>query len=173
MLHRVADQGPGHVQATPALRVMMAREDDVRPVGEGVLDPSSSVMIGSMTMPEPSFAAQLAEDLPEDDLRHVLLVFGADVTRLTGVLRDAVTAHDAIGFRRAAHGLAGAAGAVGAMKLERQCRLTMATPALDAQGLDLMSDQAALTEALAAIEMLASGAMQELGRFVAGLDAQG
>ena len=39
-------------------------------------------------MPEPSFAAQLAEDLSQDDLRHVLVVFGDDVTRLTGVLRD-------------------------------------------------------------------------------------
>lgn len=178
MVHAAAGCGPGHVQSAPALGVMLVREDDVRPTGERILDPSLSVMTGSLTMPDPSFAAQLAVDLSEDDLRHVLLVFGRDVARLTGVLRDAVTAQDAIGFRRAAHGLAGAAGAVGAMKLERQCRLAMATPNLDAQGLDargldLVSDQVALTEALTAIEMLANDAMQELARFVAGLDAQG
>ena len=173
MMHAAAGYGPGHVQSAPALGAILVREDAMRPAGECILDQSFSVMTGSVTMPDPSFAAQLAEDLSEDDLRHVLLVFGRDVTRLTGVLRDAVTAQDAIGFRRAAHGLAGAAGAVGAMKLERQCRLAMATPSLDAQGLDFVSDQVALTESLTAIEMLANGAMQELARFVAGLDAQG
>lgn len=123
-------------------------------------------------MPEPSFAAQLAEDLSEDDLRHVLLVFGGDVSRLTGVLRDAVAAGDAIGFRRAAHGLAGAAGAVGAMKLERQCRLAMAAPGVDAHAEGNDADPIILAAALASIETLAEGAMQELARFVAGLDAQ-
>ena len=139
---------------------------------ENFLDQSFSVMTGSRTMPEPSFAAQLAEDLSEDDLRHVLLVFGGDVARLTGVLRDTAAAGDAIGFRRAAHGLAGAAGAVGAMLLERQCRLAMATPGVDihAEGSDV--DPAILAGTLASIETLAAGALQELARFVAGLDAQ-
>ena len=178
MMHAAAGHGPGHVQSATALSAILVREDDGRAVGKRILNQPFSVMTGSVTMPDPSFAAQLAEDLSEDDLRHVLLVFGSDVTRLTGVLRDAVAAQDAIGFRRAAHGLAGAAGAVGAMKLERQCRLAMATPELDAQGLDargldLVSDQVALTEALTAIELLGNDAMRELARFVAGLDAQG
>ena len=123
-------------------------------------------------MPEPSFAAQLAEDLSEEDLRHVLLVFGGDVARLTGVLRDAAAAGDAIGFRRAAHGLAGAAGAVGAMLLERQCRLAMASPEVGAHAEGSDVDPAILAGALASIETLAAGALQELARFVAGLDAQ-
>jgi len=168
LLHLAADHGPGHVQSLTAARAISGRGADARPMEGQALDRSFSVMTGSTTMPEPSFAAQLAEDLSEDDLRHVLLVFGGDVARLTGVLRDTATAGDAIGFRRAAHGLAGAAGAVGAMSLERQCRLAMASPGIDAPD----ADPAALTAALAAIETLASGAMQELARFVAGLDAQ-
>ncbi len=141
-------------------------------MGDSFLDQSLSVMTGSKTMPEPSFAAQLAEDLSEDDLRHVLLVFGDDVARLTGVLRDAAAIGDAIGFRRAAHGLAGAAGAVGAMALERQCRLAMAAPGVDAHAEGSDVDPAVLADAFVAIETLAQGAMQELARFVAGLDAQ-
>ena len=37
-------------------------------------------------MDESSFAAQLAQDLGEDDVRLVLSVFQTDVERLTGTL---------------------------------------------------------------------------------------
>ena len=118
-------------------------------------------------MTEPSFAAQLAEDLGPEDLRHVLEVFGSDVARLLGVLREAAAADDAIGFRRAAHGLAGAAGAVGAGALEQECRRAMvhadAGATVDQGGLDI---------ALAAIDKLSDGALNELARYVAALDAQ-
>jgi len=77
-------------------------------------------------MSEPSFAAQLAEDLSPEDLVLVLGVFRTDVERLTGSLDAAAAASDEASFRRAAHGLAGAAGAVGAAALERACRQAMA-----------------------------------------------
>ena len=113
-------------------------------------------------MTEPSFAAQLAEDLGPEDLRHVLDVFGRDVARLAGVLREAAAGDDAIGFRRAAHGLAGAAGAVGASALEQQCRQAMALA-------EATPDS--LTAAMSAIDTLAADALRELARFVATLNS--
>jgi len=113
-------------------------------------------------MTEPSFAAQLAEDLGPEDLRHVLDVFGRDVARLTGVLRDAAVGDDAIGFRRAAHGLAGAAGAVGASALEQQCRQAMT---------QAETTPNSLIATMAMIDTLAEDALRELARFVATLDA--
>ena len=113
-------------------------------------------------MNEPSFAAQLAEDLGPADLRHVLEVFGRDVARLTGVLRDAAAGDDAIGFRRAAHGLAGAAGAVGARALEQECRKAMA---------QAETKLGELSATMSTIDVLAEDAMRELARFVAALDA--
>ncbi len=74
---------------------------------------------------EPGFAAQLAEDLPPDDLRLVLGVFRTDVVRLCETLGTAARSGDLATFRRVSHGLAGAAGAVGAEKLEQACRLAM------------------------------------------------
>jgi len=76
-------------------------------------------------MSDRGFAAQLAEDLSPQDLRHVLAVFRTDVERLTGTLTQALQAADEARFRRAAHGLAGAAGAVGADDLEQACRRAM------------------------------------------------
>jgi HPt (histidine-containing phosphotransfer) domain-containing protein len=77
-------------------------------------------------MGDNGFAAQLAEDLSEEDLRLVLSVFRTDVQRLTETMAGAATAEDGTAFRRAAHGLAGAAGAVGAGRLEAACRAAMA-----------------------------------------------
>ena len=57
---------------------------------------------------------QLAEDLSPEDLRSVLSVFVTDVRRLVGNLTATAAAEDVVGFQRVAHGLAGAAGAVGA-----------------------------------------------------------
>ncbi|HEY0421253.1 MAG TPA: Hpt domain-containing protein, partial [Acetobacteraceae bacterium] len=81
-------------------------------------------------MNHPRFAMQLMEDLEPDDLRLILSVFQSDVARLTGVLRLTAKAGDDTGFRRAAHGLAGASGAVGADALERACRAAMARPGM-------------------------------------------
>lgn len=77
----------------------------------------------------PDFAAQLQEDLPPADVRHVLSVFHADLRRLTGILAVTVAARDIDSFRRSAHALAGAAGAVGAAGLEDASRAAMACEA--------------------------------------------
>ena len=71
-------------------------------------------------------AADLLVDLPRTDVRAILLLFGQDLDRL---LQDAVRAAevaDAVGFRRACHAIAGAAGAVGATALEAASRQGMA-----------------------------------------------
>ena len=103
------------------------------------------------------FAAQLAEDLTPDDLRLVLGVFRTDVQRLTGALATAIAAADIVAFRRAAHGLAGAAGAVGAVRLEQACRQAMA-------------DAVPMAQALSEIDALAAGALDDLAVFLAKLD---
>lgn len=108
-------------------------------------------------MSDLGFAAQLAEDLSQDDLRMVLGVFGADVHRLKDALAAAAGAADQVAFRRAAHGLAGAAGAVGALRLEQACRRAM-------------TDGAPMAAALADIDALAAGALGDLAAFLAGLD---
>jgi len=107
--------------------------------------------------------AQLAEDLSPDDVRQVLGVFERDVRRLTAALVAASAAHDATTFRRVAHGLAGAAGAVGAKSLESACRAHMVRADLDPEVLPGIATK---------IEQLADAALVELAAFVAGLDRQ-
>ena len=109
-------------------------------------------------MSDLGFAAQLVEDLSPEDLRLVLGVFRSDVQRLLGAMAQALGGADAVAFRRAAHGLAGAAGAVGAVRLEQACRQAMAAAVPMAQG-------------LAEIEALAASALGDLAVFLAGLDA--
>lgn len=109
-------------------------------------------------MSDLGFAAQLAEDLSPEDLRLVLGVFRTDVQRLTGAMVAAIRAADVVAFRRAAHGLAGAAGAVGAVRLEQACRQAMA-------------EAMPMAAALAEIEVLAAGALGDLAVFLARLDS--
>lgn len=77
-------------------------------------------------MSDLGFAAQLAEDLSLEDLQ---LVLGCSATTCSASAprwhRPPGTGDDAA-FRRAAHALAGAAGAVGAVALEQACRQGMA-----------------------------------------------
>jgi HPt (histidine-containing phosphotransfer) domain-containing protein len=91
-----------------------------------------------MTQEEADFG-QLADDLAPEDLLAVLSVFIADVKRLTGNLAFAAATGDAGAFRRVAHGLAGAAGAVGAKALEQACRGAMGRADLAAGDLDGLS----------------------------------
>jgi len=107
-------------------------------------------------MSDLGFAVQLAEDLSADDLRLVLTVFQTDVQRLTAALADAARADDAAAFRRAAHGLAGAAGAVGAARLEEACRRAMA-------------GGGTLDAGLAEVGAMAEGALGDLAAFLARL----
>lgn len=110
-------------------------------------------------MTELGFASQLAEDLSTEDLRLVLSVFRTDVQRLTGSLADAVSAGDGTAFRRAAHALAGAAGAVGADGLESACRRAMAQD----------GDPGAL---LAQMRHVADAAMVEVTKILSRLDGR-
>ncbi len=74
---------------------------------------------------EQGFAVQLMADLTVEDVRHVLAVFQSDLQRLADLLAVNVQAGDAAGFRKAAHALAGAAGAMGAAELDAACRTAM------------------------------------------------
>nr|WP_305123449.1 Hpt domain-containing protein [Roseomonas sp. GC11] len=51
--------------------------------------------------------------------------FEADLARLARQIRAAAEGGDLEGYRRGAHGLAGAAGAIGARELEALCREAM------------------------------------------------
>lgn len=106
--------------------------------------------------------AQLAEDLSPEDVKRVLKVFETDVRRLVGNLDAAAVAGDVALFRRVTHGLAGAAGAVGAKALEQACRATMGRDDLD---------PATLPRIAGRIGVLADTSLGELAAFVALLDA--
>lgn len=78
-----------------------------------------------MSALDPSVAGQLAEDLPPDVFRTIIATFEEDMTRLVKELQAAHEAGDQNGYERAAHSLAGAAAAVGAVGLEREARIAM------------------------------------------------
>lgn len=78
-----------------------------------------------MSAIDPSIAGQLARVLPPDDFRRIIETFRDDLGRLSGELEQAGLAGELEAFRRAAHSLAGAAAAVGALMLERTARLAM------------------------------------------------
>jgi HPt (histidine-containing phosphotransfer) domain-containing protein len=116
----------------------------------------------SALFPEPEFAVQLREDLPLADVRHVLGLFACDMQRLTATLREAADSGQAEALRRAAHALAGAAGAVGASKLEHTCRAAMAA-ALD-EPAGLLAQYAAIEAASAAAELALDRVCADLAR---------
>lgn len=78
-----------------------------------------------MSALDPEVANQLAEDLPPDVFRTIISTFEEDLTRLAQDLAAAAQAGDQKGYERAAHSLAGAAAAVGAVGLEREARIAM------------------------------------------------
>lgn len=104
---------------------------------------------------------QLADDLSAEDLRIVLGVFATDVKRLTGNLNAAAAAEDVGTFKRVAHGLAGAAGAVGAKALEQACRIAMARAESVPPRLHAVAE---------AIDALADSALVQLATYTAQLD---
>ncbi len=112
-------------------------------------------------MTDRGFAAQLVQDLEPDDVRMVLSVFSKDLERLTGMISAALAAGDTGAFRRAAHGLAGAAGAVGAAELERVCRKAMN---------DTAADATIIATHEATIRQMTATALAELAEFVQRLD---
>jgi HPt (histidine-containing phosphotransfer) domain-containing protein len=112
---------------------------------------------------ERSFAANLAEDLSLEDIHQVLAVFGQDLERLTEILAVASGGGDIPTFRRAAHGLGGAAAAVGAAGLSRSCR----------DATERSHDPAAMPASLAAVRQEVSPVQAELARVLAWLEQQG
>lgn len=74
---------------------------------------------------DPSIADQLAQDLPPADFRRIIETFEDDLGRLAVQLEEAAMAGNQDGYRRAAHSLAGAAAAVGAVLLEQAARVAM------------------------------------------------
>lgn len=93
---------------------------------------------------------QLAADLAPEDLHSVLRSFDVDMQRAAAALAAAAGAGDANGFRRAAHVIAGAAGSVGAVVLERAARNAMARTELSAAAAEEAAHIAALAEAAVA-----------------------
>lgn len=112
-------------------------------------------------MAVPADFAQLAEDLSPEDVRRVLGVFEADVRRLVANLGAAAAAGDVDAFKRVAHGLAGAAGAVGTRSLEQACRVAMVSTDLTPVALPGIAGQ---------VDQLAESALADLAEFVAGLE---
>ena len=105
-------------------------------------------------------AAQLAKDLDPEDLRMVLEVFRQDVNRLVVGLDTAVSAGDVEMFHRTCHALAGAAGAVGAERLEQASRVAMTRADLTPARLPAVRDE---------LRALGAVALDDAAGFLAGL----
>jgi HPt (histidine-containing phosphotransfer) domain-containing protein len=101
---------------------------------------------------------QLAHDLPKADLRLVLRTFEADMQRLGAALATAGGAGDGEGWRRAAHGIAGAAGAVAAVEVEQLARAAMARATVE---------PAAAAREVATLTVALDAALAELQAFLA------
>ncbi|MCR0984787.1 Hpt domain-containing protein [Roseomonas populi] len=78
-----------------------------------------------MSAIDPDVAGQLAAELPRDIFVTIVRTFEQDLARLVRQMVDAARAGDAEEYRRAAHGLAGAAGSIGAKALESLARQAM------------------------------------------------
>lgn len=105
---------------------------NARPGGEcvdpapGFCDPSQVNAL------DPNIARQLAADLPHDVFISIVRTFETDLGALVQRMVDALQQSDLPAYRRAAHALAGAAGAIGAMRLEGLARRAMAPDAAPA-----------------------------------------
>lgn len=76
-----------------------------------------------MTALDLSIAGSLARDLAPADFGRIVESFAADIDRLADEMEAGVRSGDDPAVRRAAHGLAGAAAAVGAATLEQAARV--------------------------------------------------
>jgi len=107
---------------------------------------------------DPDVAGQLAEELPRDVFVGIVRSFEQDLARLVRQMVDATRANDVEEYRRAAHGLAGAAGSIGAKTLEAMARQAMRrddrTPAQQM----ILGIGAEAKAALAELAVLANGA---------------
>ncbi len=94
-----------------------------------------------------TLAADLLVDLPEPDVRSILVLFGQDLDRLLPEVAAAAAAGAAEPFRRACHAIAGAAGAIGATALETACRHGMAIAKAQDEATQLADAAAAVAAA--------------------------
>jgi HPt (histidine-containing phosphotransfer) domain-containing protein len=102
-----------------------------------------------MTALDANVLTQLAADLSPADPRRVVRTFDTDMQWLVAALAAAEQAGDAMGWRRAADSIAGAAAAVGAMRVGQLAREAMERAAID-------------LAAAAAIQIAATVALTEL-----------
>lgn len=84
---------------------------------------------------DPELVGQLAADLGLDELRNIVTIFEGDVEVLSRALLTAAGSIDLDAFRRTAHRIAGAAGAVGAVALEQAARTAMQRTTTSGMGL--------------------------------------
>jgi HPt (histidine-containing phosphotransfer) domain-containing protein len=101
---------------------------------------------------DPEFARQLAVDLPHEVFVGVIRTFEADLARLVQEMIDRLQGGDLENYRRSAHSLAGAAGSIGARRLETLARQAMnpaVAPAPDAVLTLSREAKAALAELVA------------------------
>lgn len=91
-----------------------------------------------MTALDPDTIGPLAQDLPPADFVRIVHTFEQDLARLVVQMVEQATAGDMAQYRRTAHALAGAAGAIGATRLAADARLAMdpkdQTPPRDMMG---------------------------------------
>jgi HPt (histidine-containing phosphotransfer) domain-containing protein len=106
----------------------------------------------------PDFAAHLAEELSPEDFIQVLTLVSGDVEQLVASLETAAGAGDADACRAAAHGLAGAAGVVGAEALEKVSRRAMTN----------RDPAASLTATAAEIRSVANATLRQIAAVLAG-----
>ncbi|WP_376095272.1 Hpt domain-containing protein [Roseomonas sp. CCTCC AB2023176] len=78
-----------------------------------------------MSALDPEVARSLAADLPHDVFVSIVRTFEQDLARLVREMVEAAKVSNEDGYRRAAHGLAGAAGSIGAKRLEALAREAM------------------------------------------------
>jgi HPt (histidine-containing phosphotransfer) domain-containing protein len=97
---------------------------------------------------DPEAWAQLATDLPAEDLRHVCQLLARDARAMLASMTQAESAGDQAAWQRAAHRLAGGASGLAARPLELAAREMM--------------EQAPGPEALARIAALVEGTIAAL-----------
>jgi HPt (histidine-containing phosphotransfer) domain-containing protein len=98
-----------------------------------------------------TLAADLLADLPEADVRSILVLFCTDLDRLLPDVARAADLADVESFRRACHAIAGAAGAVGAAALETAPQHGMTIAKGEATRAGLATAALAVAEAAAAL----------------------
>jgi HPt (histidine-containing phosphotransfer) domain-containing protein len=111
----------------------------------------------SVSAIDPDVAGQLAEELPRDVFVSIVRSFEQDLARLVCQMVDAAQAENVDEYRRAAHGLAGAAGSIGAKALESLARQAMRS-----------DDRTPAQQMILGIGQEAKAALSELSALAAG-----